>query len=82
MAPARIINALRNPAMLAWAAVLIGAVPLIAPFFFTFVFATHGRSEIFNSPPPLWFGAPPSAAGAAAGASLWRNLAMSLYVAS
>src|SRR4051812_47502157 len=84
MAPARMPKALRNPALLAWAVVLIGAVPLVAPFFFTFVFATHGRSEIFNSPPPLWFGA-----GAAVNLDLllerlpfWRNLAMSLYVAS
>jgi multiple sugar transport system permease protein len=84
MARARAPSALRNPATIAWVAVLIGAVPLIAPFFFTFVFATHSRSEIFNSPPPVWFGA------AAAGnldlllerLPFWRNLAMSLYVAS
>jgi len=69
---------------IAWAIVIIGAVPLVAPFFFTFVFATHTRGEIFNSPPPLWFGA------AALGnldlllerLPFWRNLAMSLYVAS
>jgi multiple sugar transport system permease protein len=84
MALTKVVGALRSPATIAWAAVLAGAVPLIAPFFFTFVFATHGRSEIFNSPPPLWFGA-----AAASNLDLllerlpfWRNLAMSLYVAS
>ena len=73
----------RVSAALAWAAVLAGAVLLIAPFYFTFVFATHTRSEIFNSPPPLWFGA------ATLGnldlllerLPFWRNFAMSLYVA-
>ena len=84
MAPTRILKALRDPATLAWAAVIVGAVPLVAPFFFTFVFATHSRAEIFNSPPPIWFGA-----NAAANLDLllerlpfWRNVGMSLYVAS
>lgn len=70
--------------LMAWGVVGLGALLLVAPFYFTFVFATHGRADIFNSPPPLWFG----------GASLlnidlllerlpfMRNLAMSLYVAS
>ena len=68
---------------LAWAAVLGGATLLIAPFYFTFVFATHTRSEIFNTPPPMWFGA------ATLGnldlllerLPFWRNFAMSFYVA-
>ncbi|MED5621078.1 carbohydrate ABC transporter permease [Ideonella sp. BN130291] len=60
-----------------------GALLLVAPLYFTFVFATHARSEIFNSPPPLWF-------GHALLSNLqlllerlpyWRNLGMSLYVA-
>jgi multiple sugar transport system permease protein len=71
----------------AWPARLLvaaGAVLLVAPLYFTFVFATHGRTEIFDNPPPLWF-------GDAAGSNLrlleerlpfWRNLGMSLYVAS
>ena len=70
--------------LMAWALVGGGALLLVAPFYFTFVFATHGRTEIFNSPPPLWFGL----------SSLLNidllferlpfmsNLAMSLYVAS
>ncbi|MEW6706465.1 MAG: carbohydrate ABC transporter permease [Pseudomonadota bacterium] len=60
-----------------------GALVLVAPLYFTFVFATHSRAEIFNSPPPLWF-------GDAFWSNLqlllqrlpyWRNLALSLYVA-
>jgi multiple sugar transport system permease protein len=60
-----------------------GALVLVAPLYFTFVFATHTRSEIFNSPPPLWF-------GTAFWSNLqlllerlpyWRNLGLSLYVA-
>ena len=33
-----------------------GALVMLAPFYFMFVFATHSRSEIFNLPPPFWFG--------------------------
>ena len=29
---------------------------MLAPFYFMFVFATHERGNIFNMPPPLWFG--------------------------
>ncbi len=36
--------------------VLAGALIMLAPFYFMFVFATHSRTEIFSMPPPLWFG--------------------------
>lgn len=69
---------------MAWLLVGAGALILIAPFYFTFVFATHPRTEIFNSPPPAWFGT-----SALSNFDLllerlpfWRNLGMSLYVAS
>jgi len=34
----------------------IGAVSMLAPFYFMFVFATHTRADIYSLPPPLWFG--------------------------
>ena len=78
---ARAKQAPRNA--LAWVALVTGALLLIAPFYFTFVFATQLRADIFNTPPPLWF-------GGAAWSNLqlllerlpyWSNLGMSLYVA-
>lgn len=68
---------------LAQALVLIGALFMLAPFYFMFVYATHTREDIYRLPPPLWFG----------GALLdnlhilstripyWRNLGWSLYTA-
>ena len=67
----------------AYALVGVGALLLVSPFYFTFVFATHTRSAIFDTPPPLWFG---SAALANYDMLIerlpfWRNFGMSLYVA-
>jgi multiple sugar transport system permease protein len=39
-----------------YAVVLVGAVIMLAPFFFMFVFATRTNSEILSVPPPIWFG--------------------------
>jgi multiple sugar transport system permease protein len=67
----------------AYALVGLGALLMLAPFYFMFVFATQARSDIFNLPPPLWF-------GDALGVNLkilterlpfWRNLGWSVYVA-
>lgn len=33
-----------------------GALVMLAPFYFMFVFATHSDREILSLPPPLWFG--------------------------
>lgn len=67
----------------AYAVVAVGALIMLAPFWFMFVFATHSRTEIFDLPPPVFFGQD-------LGANLdvlttrlpfWRNLGWSLYVA-
>jgi multiple sugar transport system permease protein len=75
-----------NPATAAsaYAIVLGGALLMLAPFYFMFVFATHSNREILSVPPPLWFG----------NAFIdnvkllldrlpffWRNLSWSLYIA-
>ena len=69
-----------------WAAhviVAVGALIMLAPFYFMFVFATQSRTDIYSLPPPLWFGDD-------LGANLkilterlpfWRNLGWSVYVA-
>ncbi|NKI96481.1 carbohydrate ABC transporter permease [Rhizobacter sp. SG703] len=75
-----------NPASAAsaYAVVLGGALLMLAPFYFMFVFATHTNHEILSVPPPLWFG----------NAFIdnvkllldrlpffWRNLSWSVYIA-
>jgi multiple sugar transport system permease protein len=37
----------------AYVIIALGALIMIAPFYFMFIFATHPRDEIFNMPPPL-----------------------------
>jgi multiple sugar transport system permease protein len=63
--------------------VALGALLMLAPFYFMFVFATQSKAAIFNVPPPMWF-------GDELGRNLeilttrlpfWRNLGWSLYVA-
>ena len=68
---------------LAQALVLIGALFMLAPFYFMFVFATHTRAEIFDLPPPLWFGSAflDNLQILASRIPFWRNLGWSLYVA-
>ena len=61
-----------------------GVVVLAAPFWFTFVFATHARQEIFASPPPAWFGTHflSNVSLLLERLPFWRNLSLSLYVAA
>lgn len=67
----------------AYALVFFGGLIMVAPFYFMFVFATHTRTAIFSSPPPLFF------AGnllenlriLVAAIPFWRNLGLSLYIA-
>jgi multiple sugar transport system permease protein len=69
--------------LIAYALVSAGVVILVAPFWFTFVFATHSRTEIFASPPPLWFGTHffSNLQLLLERLPFWRNLGISLYVA-
>ena len=68
---------------LGYAFVLAGMLTMMAPFYFTFVFATHARADIFAVPPPLWFGDQLFANLRVLFDTVpfWRNLGMSLYVA-
>ena len=72
-----------TPRWAAHALVGAGALLMLAPFWFMFVFATHSRTEIFNLPPPLLFGNDLLANVGVLTAKLpfWRNLGWSLYVA-
>lgn len=76
----------RGDRLAPWAAygvVGVGALIMLAPFYFMFVFATHSRTEIFSLPPPLWFGDDFLANLKILTERLpfWRNLGWSLYVA-
>ena len=69
-----------------WAAycvVGVGAVIMLAPFYFMFVFATHSRTEIFSLPPPMFFGDDflSNLKILTDRMPFWRNLGWSLYVA-
>jgi multiple sugar transport system permease protein len=68
----------------AYILVSIGAVIMLAPFYFMFVFATHSRSEIFSLPPPIYFGSDffNNLKILTERLPFWRNLGWSLYVAS
>jgi multiple sugar transport system permease protein len=63
--------------------VALGALVMLAPFYFMFVFATHSRTEIFSLPPPMFFGDDFFANLKILTDKLpfWRNLGWSLYVA-
>jgi multiple sugar transport system permease protein len=67
----------------AHAVVGLGALTMLAPFYFMFVFATHTRTEIFNLPPPLFFGDHflDNIKILTTRLPFWRNLGWSVYVA-
>ena len=69
-----------------WAAYLVvgvGALIMLAPFYFMFVFATHSRTEIFSLPPPMFFGDDffGNLKILTERMPFWRNLGWSVYVA-
>ena len=61
----------------------VGALLMLTPFYFMFVFATHSRTEIFNLPPPLFFGDSflVNLQILTEKIPFWRSLGWSLYVA-
>jgi len=67
----------------AYVVVGIGALIMLAPFYFMFVFATHSRTEIFSLPPPMFFGDSffDNLKILTDRMPFWRNLGWSLYVA-
>jgi multiple sugar transport system permease protein len=67
----------------AYAIVAVGALIMLAPFYFMFVFATHLRTDIFSLPPPLFFGSDTLVNLKILTDRLpfWRNLGWSVYVA-
>ena len=69
--------------LVAYAVVGVGGLMMVAPFYFMFVFATHSRTDIFNLPPPLFFGDQFLANLKILTTRLpfWRNLGWSVYVA-
>jgi multiple sugar transport system permease protein len=68
---------------LAYGIVLAGALIMLAPFYFMFVFATHSRTDIFSLPPPVIFGDYffRNLAILTQKLPFWRNLGWSFYVA-
>jgi multiple sugar transport system permease protein len=67
----------------AYLLVTAGMLLMLLPFYFIFVFATHGRSEIFQLPPPLFFGKDffSNFSILTEHIPFWSNLGWSLYVA-
>jgi len=67
----------------AYGSVGVGALVMLAPFYFMFVFATHSRTEIFSLPPPLFFGDDffNNLKILTDRLPFWRNLGWSVYVA-
>lgn len=67
----------------AYAIVGVGALVMLAPFYFMFVFATQSRTQIYSLPPPLWFGNDLllNLQILTERLPFWRNLGWSLYVA-
>jgi multiple sugar transport system permease protein len=67
----------------AYSLVGVGALVMLLPFYFMFVFASHSRTEIFSLPPPLFFGDDflANLKILTDRMPFWRNLGWSLYVA-
>ena len=77
------MNSHRLAPWVAYLVVGVGALIMLAPFYFMFVFATHSRTEIFSLPPPMFFGDDffNNLKILTERMPFWRNLGWSLYVA-
>ena len=77
------INTDRLAPRAAYLLVAVGALVILLPFYFMFVFASHSRTEIFNLPPPLFFGSDflLNLDILTTKIPFWRSLGWSLYVA-
>ncbi len=70
--------------LMAYGIVAIGALLMLGPFYFMFVFATHTNREILSMPPPLWFGSafPDNLKQLLTSLPhFWKNVGWSVYVA-
>ncbi len=63
--------------------VLLGALIMLMPFYFMFVFASHSRTDILSLPPPLFFGDQffANLKILTERIPFWNNLGWSLYTA-
>jgi multiple sugar transport system permease protein len=82
----KVATSMKPSPLSTWAAYLtvaLGALVMLMPFYFMFVFATHSRTEIFSVPPPLFFGDDflNNFKILTEKLPFWRNLGWSLYVA-
>ena len=68
--------------VMGWVFIVLGALLMLGPFYFMFVFATQSRSDIFSVPPPLFFGDHffENMKILMAKIPFWKNLGWSLYV--
>ena len=41
--------------IMGWIFMIVGALLMLGPFYFMFVFATQTRTDIFSVPPPFFF---------------------------
>ncbi len=69
--------------VMAYALIASGALVMLLPFYFMFVFATHERADIFSMPPPTFFGVAifENLENLFSKVPFLRNAALSLYVA-
>lgn len=82
-APSTPLSSTRVAAWTAYITVGVGALVMLVPFYFLYVFATQSRTDLFSLPPPLFFGNDLVANFDILSGRIpfWRNLGWSVYVA-